>query len=755
VNALKKSKKLLSILFSSSLVLSTFMAVPATGLAKSKEDKHSQHVDLSTINMDRLVKALMEQGVIDEDADQEEIDEAVKDFLKDKEVPHGIDESTSFGKKAGKSQLAAVSKAASKVAKLKDNNQVRASKRVHTDNIVVALVEFPDREHNNVPKMSDTLWTKDFDQKHYEEMLFNRNGYETPEGTSMTTMAKYYYQQSGRTWMVDGVVTPWVTSEKDFKYYGENDENGNDANPRELVKETLEAVGDAIAGKEDDYDQRDPYDLDGDGDLMEPDGMLDNLMLVHAGIGEETGEDADAIWSHRWTIGKPVDIPGTSLKAYDYMIQPEDGAPGVFAHEYGHNLGLPDLYDTSGQGHDSPVGAWSLMSSGSHTGKIFQTQPTGFDPWSKMMLQEMYGGRWIEPEVLDYEDLERRSKTVSLADGASIDKTGKVIKLNMPQVEKKPPIQPKDGDYSYFSDEGDNLNTKMVSEEIDLTGASSASMSFDSWRAIEAGYDYLYVNVIDADTGESTNVEEYDDETTGWDNEEISLNDFAGKKIKVEFNYVTDGGLAMPGFYMDNFVVKADGNVVFEDDAEGEQKFDLDGFIHFDGEGKMYDAYYLVELRSHEGVDEGLKYFRRNDSFFTYDPGMVIWYYDGRYGKTQDNNTSQHPGYGMLGVVDAHQEVRYWNNDEDNEEMIADSRYQVNDAAFSPNRTSGMDLDYIFGTMDYSPLDGITEFSDEDDYTMPEVPEIGKVLPEIGLHIELVSVSKKFTNARVKFSIEK
>jgi len=753
VNALKKSRRLLSVLCSSALFAGALLGAPIAGEAKSKKGQHEQHIDWSTINYDRLVRALKDRGLIDEDADHEEIEEAVRDFVTSRKVPHGVDLSSSFGREAFKNQQAVLQKTADKVAKLKDERKLRSRSRAHTDNIVVALIEYPDQKHNNLPKASDSLWTEDFHEKHYANMLFNRDGYKTPEGTSMTTMAEFYYEQSGHTWTVDGVVTPWVEAKQEAKYYGGNDENGNDANPRELVKETLEAVGEAIKGKEDEYDQRDPYDMDGDGNTMESDGLLDNLMVVHAGVGEETGEDDDAIWSHRWVIGsKPVEIPGTSLKAYDYMIQPEDGAPGVFVHEYGHNLGLPDLYDTVGSGKGSPVGSWSVMSSGSWNGKILGTEPTGFDPWSKLMLQQMYGGNWIQPTVIDHTDLDRKKKAFTIADATSLSRYNKVIKVNMPEVEKEPPTQPKDGDYAYFSDEGDDLNTSMTSPVIDLTGVSAASMTFDSWRKIETGYDYLYVNVIDADTGEKKEVKVWDDETDGWQKEEISLNDFAGKKIQVQFNYVTDGGLALPGFYLDNFEVTGDGNTLFSDDAEGEPKFELDGFLHFDGEGKMYEAYYLVELRSYHGVDKGLEHYRRNDTFFTYDRGMVVWYYDGRYGKTADNHTGEHPGFGMLGVVDAHQRVHYWDNDEGNEDKIATDRYQVNDAAFSFDETSELHLDYIFGTMNYPSLPGVPVFYDKNDYSMPEVPEIGKILPRLGLQFKLKKIDKNYSAATIEFS---
>ena len=49
----------------------------------------------------------------------------------------------------------------------------------------------------------------------------------------------------------------------------------------------------------------------------------------------------------------------TGLWVADYTIQPENGGLSVFAHEYGHDLGLPDHYDTAGG--DNAVNWWTLM----------------------------------------------------------------------------------------------------------------------------------------------------------------------------------------------------------------------------------------------------------------------------------------------------------------------------------------------------------------------------------------------------------
>jgi immune inhibitor A len=74
--------------------------------------------------------------------------------------------------------------------------------------------------------------------------------------------------------------------------------------------------------------------------LNEPDGIIDHVMVFHAGVSEEAcggvlGEDA--IWSHSWDLGVVATLPGTTAKVdywggllgtYRYTIEPEDDATG-------------------------------------------------------------------------------------------------------------------------------------------------------------------------------------------------------------------------------------------------------------------------------------------------------------------------------------------------------------------------------------------------------------------------------------------
>lgn len=192
----------------------------------------------------------------------------------------------------------------------------------------------------------------------YEE-LFNGGG-----STSLT-WKKYYQDMSNNQLNLNFTVVGPYTADQELSFYGENDSNGDDKYPGMLVEE---AIDEANTTGNLDFDL---YD-NGTGEI--------NIMVIHAGRGEESGAAANTIWSHRSKLEYAKDDSGNTIGAQtvdgvtinDYAIMPEyifspgDSTIGVFCHEFGHILGLPDLYDTNE--FSSGVGDWSLMSRGSWGG---------------------------------------------------------------------------------------------------------------------------------------------------------------------------------------------------------------------------------------------------------------------------------------------------------------------------------------------------------------------------------------------------
>ncbi|MHA2896342.1 immune inhibitor A domain-containing protein [Bacillus cereus] len=454
----------------------------------------------------------------------------------------------------------------------------------YTDYVAVSLIEFPNIKHNQIKPETD-FYTKDFNKVHYEKMLFNNGFFKTPEGISMPSLNQYYKEQSNGFWNVKGVVSPWMQAQNNIEYYrdfkGEPFEGFG-----ELVKETLTQVGQSIKGKENLYDQKDPDDLNRDGHKVEPDGFLDNLVVVMAGATNDM-----YVVPYTGELKKPVQIPGTNLKAKKFTIIPEDTAVGTLAHEYGHNLGLPDLYDFGGKGS---ADMWSLMAFGALNGQPGGIEPSNCDPWSKMFLQSTYGGNWIKPIEVDYKDFEKKKEFV-LEEATSHDPARKTIKVNLPPVVKN---------------------------------------------------------------------------------------------------------------------------------------------------GVQYPNYYLIEWRSHNGTDKGLDKTAAGYKGLSADPGMIVWYYDGRY---TDNQESEHPGHEMLGVIDAHQQILYYNNDKT---KPAISSLQNADAAFGLRKTSPIKVETLQGNVDSPAQEGVSTFSDQNNYT-------DKVLPKLGLQFKVVKEREDGRGVTIEISKNK
>ena len=771
-----------SAVFASSLFAGTFAgttAAPKNAAAATVAE--SAPIDLNIIDQDRLAKALQERGLIAKGASSEEISKAVNDYIKQKQgsKAKGVDNGHEHDELAEKSkdfltkQKEKLTKQLEKghenfkkgkptgYAKVDSAKQAPYNGGVREDKVLVILAEFADFKHNNIDKEEGYMYSEDFSREHYEKMLFGDEEFTLFNGEKVQTFKQYYEEQSGGSYTVDGHVTNWVTVPGNAAEYGDDNPAGGHDNlspkgPRDFVKDALKA---AVADGTDlsEFDQFDLYDLDGDGNQNEPDGLVDHLMVLHAGVGQEAGGGKlgdNAIWSHRWVLNGVYRVPGTagtaqvpywggSMAAYDYTIEPEDGAVGVFAHEFGHDLGLPDEYDTQYTGQGEPVASWSIMSGGSWNGKVAGTEPTSFSPQNKEYFQKIMGGNWANITEVNYEDIDASGVTAVIDQSVTKSKNSGIVKVNLP-AKKVKGIEPAFGEKYYYSTKGDDLHTALETPEFDLTNATNATFSFKTLFDIEFDYDYLYINAVTAD-GKSTLLDVYgDDDTDGdaraestkgqWVDKSYDLSQFAGQKVKLVFDYVTDGGLALDGFAMDNLSLNVDGTEVFADDAEGAEKVTLDGFISTNG---LFDKdhYYYLEWRNYAGADKGLLQARG----VKYNTGLVVWYGDDSF---TDNWVGVHPGEGFIGVVDSHPEAIVGTKD-GKPSVFQSTRYQVSDAAFSLDQAPAWYINSPYrGVFDYKGLAGVTTFDDSQSYMNELIPDAGRKVPNYGLKFQVIGEAK-------------
>lgn len=732
--------------------------------------------DAGIANDEKLIALLKKEGKIAKHASQSDAEKAVQKYLKAKgegakkgtkdKLPKGI---AGFKDSNAPVKDSLKSGKGNKLGQAKKNqvdpiNKENYDGSVRKDKVLVLAIDFPDNPKSTIDPSETDMYYPDYSQQHFQNMIFGKSGYTGPNGENLVSMKQFYEQQSGGSYTVDGTVAGWYTADHPAAYYGGNaPETGSDQRPRQLIYEALTKAGQDPSINLSDYDVWDRDDYDGDGVYHEPDGIIDHLMVIHSGVGEEAGGGklgADAIWSHRWNLGGLVAVPGGTsnsdrfgglLGAYDYTIEPEDGAAGVFAHEFGHDLGLPDEYDTIYSGAGEPIEYWSIMSAGSWAGKVPGTEPSGFSPYAKQFLQNAHGGNWLSGTTINASDITSKGTEVLLDEAATKGTNNDAVRIDLPDKETEVNI-PASGSYEYFSGSGDELDQSMT-KTIDLTHASDAKLTFKTWYTIEQDWDYASVQVngksipgnitTTSDPNQQSPGNGITGDSKGWIDATFDLSAYAGQKIELSLNYWTDVAVALPGFYVDDLKVTADGEQIVADDAEGTPAFTLNGFKK--DTGKFHSKnYYLLEWRTHSGVDEGLAHIRRGASLMSYDPGLVVWYVDNSY---SENWTGVHPGDGYLGLVDADQRINRWSNGN-----LGGTRYQLNDAAFSLDKSSKMFLDYT--SIDGSTLkDNFTKrnplFDDSADYTSDVLPDAGRNIPTNGLKFRVVGQSPNGTVGKV------
>lgn len=594
--------------------------------------------------------------------------------------------------------------------------------------------------HNNIPNPANashldnnSMWMPDFSPDFYNKMLYTKTGITDRVRTDLTgpdgkpgvdisgyTMRNMYEEMSKGAYTVTGEATPWVTVPHSEGWYAASrchknedgeweagapqDNSGHPDNPdgvKAMVKDAIKALA---AEQPDfpwsDYDVEDQGDADGDGNVNEPDGVIDHLVLVHAGedkSGDGGAQGIYSVWAHSSTVVPSFTIPGTNLKAANYIIQPEDSAVGVFAHEYGHDLGLPDLYDVSGAA-DSDIDFWDLMSSGSHSGPILQTIPTHMGLWDKWVLG------WADPvefnpgqkgrEVL----VGQTSRTPKgTADGVKVNLPDKVVTL----------AEPHSGDDSWYT--GSDQSWADVRLTRDISVPDSADARFNLWDnfVIEEDWDFGFIEVstdggttwteqkVYTGAGEEvTTPDGYGDPngrmhdfgdkvygltgtTDGWRQDYVELGAYAGQDIKLRLRYATDEAFQERGWFADDFSLTAGGDTIWSDDSstDGDWTAEVSSFTDTTGVGWHHDSgttvsaqYYLVEWRNFDGFDKGLQYaydtnYARDGwkvEHFKYNaPGALVWYRDLTYGEYNfvSANTYALPSTGSKGgllLVDSH-----------------------------------------------------------------------------------------------------
>lgn len=154
------------------------------------------------------------------------------------------------------------------------------------------------------------------------------------------------------------------------------------------------------------------------------------------------------------------------------------------------------------------------------------------------------------------------------------------------------PVEPKSGDHYYWSNYGDE-SSMQLSRQFDLSDVEGEIwLEYNAWFDIERDYDYVYLTAsTDGENWEILNTPActienktganyscgYNGRSGEWIRQRVDLSRYAGEKVILMFEYITDAAVNGDGFVIDDISISViDYFTDFEQDGGG---WEAKGFV--------------------------------------------------------------------------------------------------------------------------------------------------------------------------------
>lgn len=237
----------------------------------------------------------------------------------------------------------------------------------------IHVLSITSAEGDQAPSIAETLHKSPLGKQmtyvifvNFTDMSQSRSISDVMEIFSEAAIDYYKAVSYGLTWFEDTNVIGWLEMPRSMSYYAADNITTQQALARDAI---------SIA---------DPY-IDFN--------TYYRIIIIHSGRNEAiTGNESD-IWSYAF-MGEVLMATDEGNKWLSIAVVSEFDPLGVLAHEMGHMLGLPDLYDISGQ--EEFMGKWDLMAKGNWNGEPIGSTPAHPSSACKISLGWLSGNDIIE-----------------------------------------------------------------------------------------------------------------------------------------------------------------------------------------------------------------------------------------------------------------------------------------------------------------------------------------------------------------------